>query len=295
MTAIFDKDHVIDRRAELDTFSEFVLRTRGGRLLAFHAEKFDGKTMLMERLSYAARKELLGDDGPPTVLVVVDPDEPLPDLIDRLANSLKVEGVAVHGYDSALEAYMQASSSQIHIDASTTVEGRARNVTGATVLVNGIDARPGIELILRKKVPWGLIDDLRVAAQERTVVVMIDQFEKASLQHCVWITELLRTVVFADTSEHGLAVVLASAIDDGRIGPDDLEKIAGPHKGGTRCRVRRGLSLFERQDIVDLMARMSVNATEEDIDMLENWVRVRKTSPGRLKALITLEFGGRSP
>ena len=90
MTAIFDKDHVIDRRAELDTFSEFVLRTRGGRLLAFHAEKFDGKTMLMERLSYAARKELLGDDGPPTVLVVVDPDEPLPDLIDRLANSLKV-------------------------------------------------------------------------------------------------------------------------------------------------------------------------------------------------------------
>ena len=59
--------------------------------------------------------------------------------------------------------------------------------------------------------------------------------------------------------------------------------------------MRRGLSLFERQDIVDLMARMSVNATEEDIDMLENWVRVRKTSPGRLKALITLEFGGRSP
>lgn len=295
MTATFDKNRVLDRRKELDAFREFVLGVQGGRLMTFHADKYAGKSLLMERLAYAARKELRGNDAPPTVLLIVDRDEPLSDMMDRLAGGLKVRGVAVPRYDAVVTEYMAASTHPVTIDASTTVEGRARNVTGATITLNATATRPGVELILRRKAPSALIEDLEVAARGDTVVLMIDQLEKASVDHCAWIEELLRRAVFAEDGDHGLAVVMAGTIDDGYLVPEDIEKIAGAHKGTPRCHVRRGLSLFERQDIVELLALMSASATNEQIDMLEKWVRTMNTGAGRLANIIAEQFGVRPP
>lgn len=284
----FDRKQVVDRRGELKTFLDFA-QVPGGRLLRVVTPPKTGKSTLLALFQYEATVRKIAA----LRLRVVEPSDFTKDMTE-LSHQMRRRRIQRPAFD-ALFAPAPTSAPELHFHAHLEQSGgvESRGSSGDT---HGHQAEMHVHYSADRdgrrgeKVGDALAADLHQASRSQPVVLLLDQWEKATSDHITWLTQLVQTVFedAGDGTTSNLAIVVAASEKLEIIADHEIDALAlqAPNLDARRNQEISRISAYEPDDVRDLCRLLGADLSPDDLLVLQQYLKRSNCPAGRVEEVI---------
>jgi hypothetical protein len=288
----FDPDDVIDRDPEIRKFENLVAAIAGPRLLTIEDEKYAGKTELLRLIRFHARYRL--NPKLPATLVDLAGGKDRYQVLLEMGGHLADAGLRLKNYQRLLDArrvrdteafgIKRESPPIINVSVIDSDLGAGTIIAGATDPVFNRppdDWTAGVDQKALDACMDAFWEDLEGATQDRSVVILLDQYESASPDVRAWMLSVLENRIFRDPG-HYSGLVLVLACESRKMPMAELRGIIGDRFAELVCCVPE-LSKWDAVHVQQWVARLKLHLLPGEIAELP--ARLSKRPIGALKPI----------
>jgi hypothetical protein len=212
-------ERVIDREHECEMFRQLLARASGPCVVTVQDGHGTGKSWLLELLEELA---VGADRRAMAVRAVLEQDAELMWLVEQINDGLAASGAPLAQFEMLNLARRAFNYEVFRLPSlrSTTVEVTVKDsallnspVTGADIREAQVGWPDGYERTAQKACLDALLDDLRDLSREQAVVVLVDQYERATPQIRGWLDRALLTRVLDEEEAFGPLIIVVASTD----------------------------------------------------------------------------------